>query len=200
VSDEDGDAVTVLYRIGDDVTWSVLPTSSKVNVLPADLVSRLVSKPEVQKIEVTAFDGLDVSDEPVPFGVGDRFKYLSNIQLGTSGDVGLVKAATIWIGHDWHCIVFRRKGHPEWYFLASEEKPQYTVEFKIDQAEQYEGRALTLFPLTYLRLSLHHGIVEDLRDGVHIITFHFAFPGTSLSGTSPALKFRVNKALRDNTV
>jgi hypothetical protein len=67
VSDEDGDAVTVLYRIGDDVTWSVLATSSEVNVLPADLVSRLVSKPEVQKIEVTAFDGLDVSDEWVTF-------------------------------------------------------------------------------------------------------------------------------------
>jgi hypothetical protein len=58
VSDEDGDAVTVLYRIGDDVAWSVLPRSSGVNVLPPALVPRLVSRSEMQKVEVIALMAL----------------------------------------------------------------------------------------------------------------------------------------------
>jgi hypothetical protein len=67
VSDEDGDAVTVLYRTDDDVTWSVLPASSEVNVLPASLASRFLAMPGTHTVEVTAFDGLDVSDGSVPF-------------------------------------------------------------------------------------------------------------------------------------
>jgi hypothetical protein len=56
ISDDDGDALTVLYKIDDDVTWSILPTSSSPNVLPADLVSRVLSGPDSHRVTVTAFD------------------------------------------------------------------------------------------------------------------------------------------------
>jgi hypothetical protein len=64
VSDEDGDAVTLLYRIGDDVSWSAAATTSGEAVLPADVVSRLLSMPDEHKVEVAAFDGLELSPFP----------------------------------------------------------------------------------------------------------------------------------------
>jgi hypothetical protein len=61
VSDEDGEAVTQLYRIGENVSWSSAATWSGEAVLPAEVVSGLFSMREASKVEVAAFDGLEVS-------------------------------------------------------------------------------------------------------------------------------------------
>jgi hypothetical protein len=65
--DEDGDALTVLYRMDDDVTWSIVPVSSEPNVIPANLVSRVLSTPGVHTLEVAGFDGLELSETPISF-------------------------------------------------------------------------------------------------------------------------------------
>jgi hypothetical protein len=78
MSDEDGDALTVLYKIDDDVTWSILPTSSSPNVLPADFVSRVLSTTDGHTVAVTAFDGLEVSEMPVTFAVPSIFRKTSH--------------------------------------------------------------------------------------------------------------------------
>jgi hypothetical protein len=80
-SDGDGDNVTFLYRIGDDVTWSVLPTSSGGIVFPADLASRVVSTLEGRRVEVIASDGLDARDgtlrfHVVPYGQGSGLAHM----------------------------------------------------------------------------------------------------------------------------
>jgi hypothetical protein len=70
ISDEDGDALTVLFRIDDDVTWSVVPTSPEPNVIPAELVARAFAAPGIHTVAVTAFDGLEDSAAPVVYEVG----------------------------------------------------------------------------------------------------------------------------------
>jgi hypothetical protein len=70
ISDEDGDPLTVLFRIDDDATWSVVPASSEPNVIPAELVARAFSAPGIHTMAVTAFDGLEDSAAPVVYEVG----------------------------------------------------------------------------------------------------------------------------------
>jgi hypothetical protein len=61
-TDADGDALTVLYRVGDDATWSVLEAPHGPIVLPATLVSRAFSAQAGERvIELTAFDGLELA-------------------------------------------------------------------------------------------------------------------------------------------
>jgi hypothetical protein len=199
VSDADGDAVTVLYRIGDDVTWSVLPTSSDVNVLPADLVSELVSKPEVQKIEVTAFDGLDVSDEPVAFLIKDtglpewepvadpialsRYKLIEQ-QHVTIGDLG--------------CDIWWAQNHPLWYFLPHGGLGDYRVTYRIDESGSKtftpagDGKAFTL--------RLRPRTISEIGRGRHNITFGFFIMQTFKVFRSNPYTFVVDKVFEKNTI
>jgi hypothetical protein len=181
VSDEDGDAVIVLYRLGDDVTWSVLPTSSGVNVLPADLVSRLVSRPEVQKIEVIASDGLDASDDTIAFDVVPDADVPSEWTFVDSLPHGLIKVSNITLSKRGNCSVGQVSKSLIWYFQPNLKNGTYELRYLINGVGQPEQIGLTV-PCRPLEFRLGSRVLNRLLNSINRITFVLWQRGTRLDG------------------
>jgi hypothetical protein len=163
VSDEDGDAVTVLYRVDDDVAWSVLPTASGQSVLPVDVVSRLVGSPEQHKVEVTAFDGLEVTPFVWPWQSAPFQEFTGMKKM--KGDLKYL--GTLLVSNTLYALHWQR----DW--------PQFWIQClppgPFNMAYSLDGKGYSRYvqdkPAPYVRFALPVNVVDGLSIGNHTIRF-----------------------------
>jgi hypothetical protein len=191
VSDEDGDAVTVLYRVDDDVAWSVLPTASGQSVLPADVVSRLVATPEQHKVEVTAFDGLEVTPFvvwPWQSGASREFTVVETQPENTEA-VGFTK-----VGGRGLLGVFWRRDWPQFY-LAIHGRITFNMGYALD-GKAYSPRYVQATPAKQVRFALPIKVVDELSLGNHTILFYFEKLDATLGQELEPFNFVVTKTFK----
>jgi hypothetical protein len=168
IADEDGDALTVLYRIDDDVTWSVVPSSSAPNVVPANLVSRALSAPGAHTLQVTAFDGLEDSVSPLQYE--------------------LIRSANRWF--DFDCQPDRRRN----FKLRVADFTPCTMRYSIDgkawsePTQFYKG-------VRGVNFRIPDDVWNKLPSGQHELEFSFVPEVTGQAFVTPRYWFQVPNAI-----
>jgi hypothetical protein len=152
----------------------------------------------VQKIEVTAFDGLDVSDEPLAFATGQTGEIFMVTNLMDLAGLALVEPTTVSIG-EWSCDIRQRQDYPEWYFFPASNLPLWSVSSKFDKTKDFSERFRTGTAGVPLRLKFCHLVVDPLSIGRHTVQFRFEVPSKNIVVDGPELKFQVKKVFKDNT-
>jgi hypothetical protein len=178
VSDEDGDAVTLLYRIGDDVSWSTAQTASGEAVLPVDVVSRLLSTPDIPKVEVAAFDGLEVS----PFAPGD-FANAPALNLSACSRLIPVQAQVCGPYQFGEAEVnFHHVQHSSRYYIRFSQGSIFKIRYAIGP-NPYSGYALERFQVHCVMFGLPSQVIRGLNIDNH---FDVRFMLESLAGRADA--------------
>jgi hypothetical protein len=188
VSDEDGDALTLLYRIDDDVAWSTLPTVSGQAVLPADVVSRSLSAPGVHTLEAAAFDGFELS--ALPIGPVQRYP-TGTSHLGVLTDPS--NPDRIWPIH-------HLSDPPTWYLPLNGLAP-CRVAYQIDSqpySDWYEVRAGAAGRITVQQIKLFPKQIQPLSIGEHTIRFILREDSTGRAWVAGTFPFQITQAIKNH--